>query len=571
MINYKDRKQLTFYELPSWKGHLSEKKVKKLEKTWAGPFREFVAPNFPVSQIAQHYSPDNGRPTKELGMVIGAVILQQIHDLTDEQTVDQLSFNQQWHFALDVFDPNEHVISLKTLWTMRQLMLQEDLCNKLFDTVAENISDRFNVDNRLQRIDSTAIKSNIARMGRIKILKTAIKKFLKNLKRHHSDLYRQLSSIFARLDHYKKNLDENYFGEAKPSESSNQLIDIAGDMYFLIQHFSNEDAVTNMHSYALLIRIFSEHCRVEDGQMIVIPNSEIASTSVQNPFDIDATYDGHKKNSGYKVQLMESFAPLGNNELNLITHVDVTPAHIHDSKAIEPALAHQEEGNMAAEAILADAAYGSDDNVEFAKAKAIELVSPVMGDNKQFNFEGFVFDKKTDEVLSCPVGKSPDRILRKKKTGMILNYWEKSTCAECPLLDQCGVGKLKKFNRLKYRSKDLRLWLRRQYQETEEYGDVYRYRSGVEGTVSHFVHDTGGRRLRYRGIDKVKFACIFKAMGLNIFRTARFLQKLGFSLKNAIIFNIRDVKKQLSSFWDQMLDVQTELINFSGNRLLKGN
>lgn len=49
-----------------------------------------------------------GRPTKELYSIIGALVLQQMHDLSDEQTVSQMAFNQQWHYALDITDPSDH-------------------------------------------------------------------------------------------------------------------------------------------------------------------------------------------------------------------------------------------------------------------------------------------------------------------------------------------------------------------------------------------------------------------------------------------------------------------------------
>jgi len=33
--------------------------------------------------------------------MLGAVLFQQIFDLTDEETVSQMAFNLQWHYALD--------------------------------------------------------------------------------------------------------------------------------------------------------------------------------------------------------------------------------------------------------------------------------------------------------------------------------------------------------------------------------------------------------------------------------------------------------------------------------------
>ena len=43
-----------------------------------------------------------GRPSKDLHVVIGVLLLQQLHDLSDAETVEALAFNMAWHYALDV-------------------------------------------------------------------------------------------------------------------------------------------------------------------------------------------------------------------------------------------------------------------------------------------------------------------------------------------------------------------------------------------------------------------------------------------------------------------------------------
>ena len=52
--------------------------------------------------------------------------------------------------------------------------------------------------------------------------------------------------------------------------------------------------------------------------------------------------------------------------LNLITHVDVEPAHESDAKAIVPAIESVEERGLKPKELQADSLYGSDDNCESA-------------------------------------------------------------------------------------------------------------------------------------------------------------------------------------------------------------
>ena len=63
---------------------------------------------------------------------------------------------------------------------------------------------------------------------------------------------------------------------------------------------------------------------------------------------------------------------------------------------------------------------------------------------------------------------------------------------------------------------------RRQYEDTDAFRNVYRYRAGVEATMLQFDRLTGVKLLRVRGLKAVSFAATLKALGLNILRSARF-------------------------------------------------
>ena len=52
-----------------------------------------------------------GRPSKDLHVVIGVLLLQQLHDLSDAETVEALAFNMAWHYALDVRSEADELLS----------------------------------------------------------------------------------------------------------------------------------------------------------------------------------------------------------------------------------------------------------------------------------------------------------------------------------------------------------------------------------------------------------------------------------------------------------------------------
>lgn len=81
---------------------LGPKRRRLLEESWAGVFRHYLLAELPVQELSPHFCQGFGRPSKDLFTVLGALILQQLHDLTDQQTVEALAFNIAWHYVLDI-------------------------------------------------------------------------------------------------------------------------------------------------------------------------------------------------------------------------------------------------------------------------------------------------------------------------------------------------------------------------------------------------------------------------------------------------------------------------------------
>ena len=71
---------------------------------------------------------------------------------------------------------------------------------------------------------------------------------------------------------------------------------------------------------------------------------------------------------------------------------------------------------------------------------------------------------------------------------------------------------------LRYDRKAVRLAQRRAREETPEFRDRYRFRAGIEGTISAYEARTGVKWLRVRGLQAVRFCATLKAAGVNLFR-----------------------------------------------------
>jgi len=552
-----------------------------IEREWPGLFRDLVLPQLPVAKIAARFDPRMGRPTKELHAVLGALILQQMLDLTTEETVREFAFDERWHYALNLREDGdaEKYVSERTLRNYHRALLELDLAPVLFATITDALLKAFKVDTRKQRLDSTHIQSNMRRLGRIRLFGETIHKFLRELKRKHRERFKQLDE--GLLERHLREGEGDWFGRTKPSQAERTLKKLAKDLLLLVLLFKDDEKVSRMASYRLLARLLEEQCEViesdDEGEgearVEVKPPQEVKADSLQNPSDPDATYDRHK-GKGYQVQIMETYQPAapsnddnansansndsahdtdsGNDSdtntnsdndgdkvahdcdtkrvPNLITHVAVEPAHHYDGEALQPALESTCARGCCPEELEADTHYGSDENVEIAKKLGVELIAPAAGtpSEERFSLADFEVDSTSGEIVACPEGEKPVAVETRtnSRTGerTYIAIFDLDVCMSCPSHERCPKQWPEQLqsNRVEviYTTKQLRLAARRRFEKTRAFREKYRWRAGIEATASQYKAQTGAGRLRVRGLPAVTLAEFLKALGLNILRCA---------------------------------------------------
>jgi len=556
VINIKNHKQQQIFD--PW-SYLGPKRRRLLDESWAGLFQREILHELPVHKLACYFDSGFGRPSKELYTSLGVLLFQQTNDLTDEEACQQLAFNIQWHYALNLYEESDAAkyICPKTLWTLRSILTENSIDVDIFDAVRNKLAQVFKVNTDDQRIDSVHIKSNMRKLGRIGIFVSGISKFLRNLKRSHRGRFDAIENGFEVK--YLSEKGKRSFSLIKPSDSHKTLSEVSNDLHCLVEQFKDCSDVTGMDSYKLLVRILNEQCNViesgKETEIEIKKPKDISSDSLQNPSDPEATYSGHK-GQGYQVQIMETYTKTEDESekaqtLNLITHVEVEQSHKSDANALIPAIEETKEQGLAPKEVLADSLYGSDENCQTAKELEVTVLSPVMGRKKDKNISlsEFQFNEKGD-VVRCPSGNSPIKAHGKKSRHSAC--FSRRHCSKCCNIRGCPVKKGEKFYYLRYTDKELRVAIRRAYEDTDEFIDRYRWRAGVEATMSEYDRRTGVKQLRVRGLQNVRFCAVLKAVGINIFR-ATAVRKALIGINNKIFSNnyiFSVVKEQVLRIYD---------------------
>jgi len=234
MITINDHKQQALFD--PW-AFISPKRRRLLDEGWPGLFRTQILPELPVREISPFFSSDWGRPTKELYGLLGALLLQQAMDLTDEQAVEQFCFDIRWHYALGISQESDAAKYLcpKTLWSARQLVIENHLEPLVFERSCQKLATLFGVDTDTQRLDSVHIFSNMRRLSRIGIFSRTICKFLRNLKRQQAEQFVAVEP--ALRERYLGEKALSAFSRVKPTVAEKTLVQLSTDLWALIEQF----------------------------------------------------------------------------------------------------------------------------------------------------------------------------------------------------------------------------------------------------------------------------------------------------------------------------------------------
>jgi hypothetical protein len=238
---------------------------------------------------------------------------------------------------------------------------------------------------------------------------------------------------------------------------------------------------------------------------------------LQSPHDPDATY-GHK-GKGYEVQLAETCGE--DNPFEVVTAVSVNGANESDQHQVEAAIEQIERTCGAApEELEADSGYASGENIVKAEEHGTELVAPIgsKGPGSPVTLGDFAFDETGERVLHCPAGQSPVEHRGTSGGKATLACFDPEQCEGCFLRDMCPAEPRRKHRVVRFTAADVAVAKRRLEQETPEFKERYKLRSGIEATNSELKRCHGLSKPRVRRRPQIALSVRLKALGMNIKR-----------------------------------------------------
>ena len=529
MRHMEDPRQTELFN--SFESILSPVAYAKLRGGWQHLFRCAILKLLPAKALGEHFDPAMGRPTKELYSMAGLLFIMEFRDWTHEEAADAYMFNADLQYALNL-KPENQSLCRRTLERYISLFRNDDLAQEIMHDVTAELVKLLDLDVSKQRLDSTHIESNMAKFGRIRLMATAARRFLVQFKRHDEPGYGQIrESVRQRYEATPhaifgwKKLDDDDVNELRQS--------VAEDLAYLVETFRQHNLPGIRAAYQMMVKVFAQQCEVVEERVTIRkhPGGEI----VCNPSDPEATLDGHK-GSGYQVQLSETCG--ADNEVQLIVSAIPETACQTDSAALAVVIEDLKASGFEPSELLADTAYGGDENHSRCLAEGIDLITPTPGkcptrqvDSEQLTVADFTVEPGVKigpwgreipdpKCVACPAGLPPVRSFYNHGSEQIEILQLPAVCNACPLRDRCPTRDASGWKIVTISLKKVRLINRRRRECTEEFQGKYRKRSGIESTNSLLKRVTGLGRLRVRGRASVFMSIYLKVAGWNVLRAA---------------------------------------------------
>ena len=463
--------------------------------------------------VKDRYTPDFGRPAEDPEFMLRLCLLQYLYGDSDREVIDNARMNLGYKYflglAIDEEPPDDTTISY-----FRAIRLGEDKFRQIFQNIVQQCIDKGLVKGRCQIIDSTHIEADVARNSLTGILRLCRRNVVQDIIKQNPKLADKLgiAEPFIRKQDRFTCLEEGL--EAEVSEAKKLMDGVTSE--FIQGTLKADPELTR--SLELLEKAVADR---EEGSI----------DRLVSPIDPDAR--AGKKTSkhwiGYKGHIIVE------EDSEIITAIETTPANKADGSQLQPLLKQQEEAHdLVPGEISADKAYDSGANLEYLECKEITgNISLTRKSNNRgedlFTKDEFTYDAVKNTV-TCPAGcvvthykrdviNRPDQ----HRKGVLFEF-PHHQCNICELKALCHTSNSRVHGRAVHISFYEPLFQQmKERMESEEGREAYRNRYKIEHKVADLARYCGMRRCRYRGLARAGIHTLLAAIASNVKRMARLL------------------------------------------------
>lgn len=513
--------------------HLTQRELKALEKSWAKTFADEVFPAIDETPFNVLYCKDNGAPNTPVNIIIGACIIKELLDLSDDEVVEGLMLDVRLQYALHTTSFEEQPLSDKSLTRFRKRCYAyyeetgNDIIHGCIVSLAGQIAKVMKITGQTRRMDSMMIDSNIKKLSRLELIYTCIANLVKVL------VAEGKVEIPESIKHYAIPNDYNQvFYYAKSSTYAEKSLVLMNDADKLLELCG--DSYNDLPEFILFKRCMGEQTISEEGsrRLATKEDKTMNSSILQNPSDPEATFREKAgiEHRGYVANVEESVGSNG----SVVTDYQYENNTYSDSQFLHDSLEKmdvQEETTV----IATDGAYPTPENEKLAEQKNVQIVSSNMTGRKANDiFADFELNKERTAVVKCAAGMEPLYCKGPYSNGQMRVAFSAECCSTCKNKDKCHAKVGKKVSSVTLSVSSINRAQTQRHMQGEEGKNYSKLRNGVETIPSSLRRNYHTDKLP-RGKEQGRVFFGFKIGALNFKKLFAFRTGSGRYAQNPVI------------------------------------
>jgi hypothetical protein len=528
--------------------------------SWAEVFYELVLCRIDESIFAPLYSEKASRPNVPVNVLVALSILKAGFGWSDEDLYEQVCFNLQVRHALGYHDLRAEIFTLRTVYNFRRRVKKYeeetgiDLMKKVYEQINDEHLELVAVATGWERMDSSQLLSNLAKMNRLELLVAVVQTVHKQLPEPVEEDWAERWSTY--LDGRPHEVCYRI-----PDRELEEHLGAIGQELSAVERVLVEEAPES-DVLALVTRVLKEQYeRGTDGAVRLRPGEEVSAQSLQSPHDPDATYrvkNGVAHRGGYVMNVSETADP--DNPVQLITDVQVEPNHTDDATLMEQSLDDQAERDIDVEQVTTDGGYTGPRGAEACEKHDVELRATRMRGGRspahKWGWEEYTWEVDGEGIpvrVTCPEGCTADLTPGKAEDAFIARF-DRECCANCRFFrNMCRVQDRSRVGPTLYvRTRTIEVAQQRQSLHPEDTS----IRVVVESTIRSVKRGFRNNKLPVRGLHRARTMILGAATMVNVRRLHRYFreraqqasQQVAFSLssaENAVFRCLRDIRRVL--------------------------
>lgn len=165
--------------------NLTEREKRMLEKSWAKTFADKVFPAIDENIFSVLYSKKASRPNTPVNVIVGALILKEALNVTDDEIVEAMAFDIRYRMLCiqpvlkNSQSATEHSVDLEQGVLSYETEHDVDLIHECVVKMAKEISDFMNITPDKQRMDSLMVAANIRNLSLLELFYTCVSNLCK--------------------------------------------------------------------------------------------------------------------------------------------------------------------------------------------------------------------------------------------------------------------------------------------------------------------------------------------------------------------------------------------------------